>query len=102
MASQKIRVKISGYDHGLVEAALQKIIGVAQANGSKTSGPVPLPTEREVITVIRSPHKYKDSREQFETRTHKRLIDIYNPTQKLIEALTKLEMPAGVEISIKL
>ncbi|MCL2755642.1 MAG: 30S ribosomal protein S10 [Firmicutes bacterium] len=97
-----IRVKLSGYDHGLVEAALQRIVDVAVKFSASVSGPVPLPTEREIITVIRSPHKYKDSREQFEKRTHKRLVDIYNPNQKLVEALTKLEMPAGVEIKIKL
>ena len=102
MTKQKIRVKISGYDHGLVETALTRIVEVANKNGAKVSGPVPLPTKREVVTVIRSPHKYKDSREQFETRTHKRLVDIYNPNQKLVEALTRLEMPAGVEIQIKL
>jgi small subunit ribosomal protein S10 len=100
--TQKIRVKLSGYDHGLVDLAAARIIEVAVKNGSKISGPVPLPTEREIITVIRSPHKYKDSREQFESRTHKRLIDIYNPNQKVVEMLTRLEMPAGVEISIKL
>ena len=99
---QNIRVKLSGYDHSLVELALQKIVEVATKNGARVSGPVPLPTQREIVTVIRSPHKYKDSREQFETRTHKRLVDIYNPNQKLVEALTKLEMPAGVEIKIKL
>ena len=103
MASkQKIRVRLSGYDHGLVEAALKLIVQVATANGSTVGGPVPLPTRREIVTVIRSPHKYKDSREQFESRTHRRLVDISNPTQKLMEALQKLEMPAGVEINIKL
>ena len=103
MASkQKIRVKLSGYDHSLVETALQRIIQVATANGATVGGPVPLPTRREIVTVIRSPHKYKDSREQFESRTHRRLVDIMNPTQKLMEALQKLEMPAGVEINIKL
>jgi len=102
MPKNKIRVKVSGYDHSLVELAVAKIIEAATKNGSKISGPVPLPTEREIVTVIRSPHKYKDSREQFETRTHKRLIDIYNPTQKVIEVLTRLEMPAGVDIQIKL
>lgn len=102
MAKQKIRVKLLGYDHGLVEVALGRIVEVAGKNGARISGPVPLPTQREIVTVIRSPHKYKDSREQFESRTHKRLVDIYNPTQKLVEALTKLEMPAGVEIQIKL
>ena len=102
MPKQKIRVKVSGYDHSLVELAVGRIIESAVKNGSKISGPVPLPTEREVVTVIRSPHKYKDSREQFEIRTHKRLIDIYNPTQKVVEVLTRLEMPAGVDIQIKL
>ena len=100
-AKQKIRVKVSGYDHSLVESALARIIDVATKNGAKPAGPVPLPTEREVITVIRSPHKYKDSREQFESRTHKRLIDIHNPNQKLMEALQRLEMPAGVDVQIK-
>jgi small subunit ribosomal protein S10 len=102
MASNKIRVKITGYDHSLVELACARIIEAAVKNGSKISGPVPLPTEREVVTVIRSPHKHKDSREQFETRTHKRLIDIYNPNAKVVEILTRLEMPAGVDIQIKL
>ena len=102
MPKNKIRVKLSGYDHSLVELAVAKIIEAASKLGAKISGPVPLPTEREIITVIRSPHKYKDSREQFETRTHKRLIDIYNPNQKVVEVLTKLEMPAGVDIQIKL
>jgi len=98
----KIRVKLFGYDHTLVESVAQKIIAIVTQNGGVISGPVPLPTRKEIITVIRSPHKYKDSREQFELRTHKRLIDIYNSSAKLIEALTKLEMPAGVEIQIKL
>ena len=102
MAKNKIRVKISGYDHSLVELAVAKIVEVASKNGSKISGPVPLPTEREVVTVIRSPHKYKDSREQFEKRTHKRIMDIYSPNQKVVEMLTRLEMPAGVDIQIKL
>ena len=102
MAKQFVRVKLWGYDHSLVDMAVQKIREIVEKNGGKVSGPIPLPTEREVVTVIRSPHKYKDSREQFESRTHKRLLDIHNPTQKLMEALTKLEMPAGVEINIKL
>jgi len=102
MAKNKIRVKISGYDHSLVELAVAKIVDVASKNGSKISGPVPLPTEREIVTVIRSPHKYKDSREQFEKRTHKRIMDIYSPNQKVVEMLTRLEMPAGVDIQIKL
>jgi len=102
VSKSKIRVKLSGYDHSLVESALTRIVDVATKNGAKVSGPVPLPTEKEVVTVIRSPHKYKDSREQFEKRTHKRLVDLYNPNQKLVEALQRLEMPAGVEIQIKL
>lgn len=99
---QKIRVKISGYDYASVDAACGRVKEVAEKNGAKISGPVPMPTTREVVTVIRSPHKYKDSREQFEIRTHKRLIDINNPNQKVVEALTRLEMPAGVDIQIKL
>jgi len=99
---QFIRVKLWGYDHSLVDNAVTRIVEIVGKNGGKVSGPIPLPTEKEVVTVIRSPHKYKDSREQFESRTHKRLLDIHNPTQKLMEALTKLEMPAGVEINIKL
>lgn len=103
MASSKIRVTLKAYDHALIDLACQKIIGAARANGSsKISGPVPLPTQREVITVIRSPHKYKDSREQFESRTHKRLIDIHNPAQKVVDTLMKLELPAGVDIKVKL
>jgi small subunit ribosomal protein S10 len=102
MSKSKIRVKIGGYDHNLVELAVGRIIDVAAKNGAKISGPIPLPTTREVVCVIRSPHKYKDSREQFEIRTHKRLIDIYNPNGKLVELLTKLEMPAGVDVQIKL
>lgn len=99
---QKIRVKISGYDYASVDAACGRVKEVAEKNGAKIAGPVPMPTTREVVTVIRSPHKYKDSREQFEIRTHKRLIDINNPNQKVVEALTRLEMPAGVDIQIKL
>jgi len=103
MASNKMRVTLKAYDHALIDLACQKIVGAAKANGSaKISGPVPLPTQREVVTVIRSPHKYKDSREQFESRTHKRLIDIYSPTAKTVDALNKLEMPAGVDIKLKL
>ena len=101
MPKNKIRVKVAGYDHSLVELGVGRIVDVAKKNGSEISM-VPMPTTREIVTVIRSPHKYKDSREQFETRTHKRLIDIYNPNQKVVEALTRLEMPAGVDIQIKL
>ena len=102
MATQKMRIKLRAYEHTLIDEACKRIIDTAGKNGAKVSGPIPLPTDREVVTVIRSPHKYKDSREQFESKTHKRLIDIYNPTNKAIDALMKLELPAGVEINIKL
>ena len=98
MAKEKIRVKLKSYDHTLVDAAAAKVVEVAKRNGGTVSGPIPLPTDREVITILRAVHKYKDSREQFETRTHKRLVDILNPQQKTIEALMSLELPAGVEI----
>lgn len=102
MATQKMRIKLRAYEHTLIDEACKRIIDTAGKNGAKVSGPIPLPTDREVVTIIRSPHKYKDSREQFESKTHKRLIDIYNPTNKAIDALMKLELPAGVEIKIKL
>ena len=101
MAKEKIRVKLKSYDHTLVDAAAAKVVEVAKRNGSAVSGPIPLPTDREIITILRAVHKYKDSREQFETRTHKRLVDILNPQQKTVEALMSLELPAGVEIEIK-
>ncbi len=99
---QKMRIKLKAYEHSLIDQACKRIIETAGKNGAKVSGPIPLPTDREVVTVIRSPHKDKDSREQFESKTHKRLIYIYNPTNKAIDALTKLELPAGVEIKISL
>ena len=99
---QKMRIKLKAYEHSLIDQACKRIIETAGKNGAKVSGPIPLPTDREVVTVIRSPHKYKDSREQFESKTHKRLIYIYNPTNKAVDALTKLELPAGVEIKISL
>ncbi len=99
---QKMRIKLNAYEHTLIDQACKRIIETADKNGAKVSGPIPLPTEKEVVTVIRSPHKDKDSREQFESKTHKRLIYIYNPTNKAIDALTKLELPAGVEIKISL
>ena len=102
MATQKMRIKLRAYEHTLIDEACKRIIDTAGKNGAKVSGPIPLPTDREVVTVIRSPHKYKDSREQFESKTHKRLIDIYNPTSKVVDSLMKLELPAGVEINIKL
>lgn len=98
----KIRIRLKGYDHNLVDQAAEKIVDTAKRTGAQVSGPIPLPTEKEVVTILRAVHKYKDSREQFERRTHKRLIDIMNPTQKTVEALMNLELPAGVEIDIKL
>ena len=102
MAGQKIRIKLAAYDHELVDLAAQRIVDTMSKSGAKISGPIPLPTEKEVVTILRSPHKYKDSREQFEMRTHKRLIDILRPSNKTVEALMGLELPAGVEIEIKL
>ena len=102
MASQVMRITLKAYEHQLVDAAAKKIIDTAKKNGSEVSGPVPLPTKKEVVTILRAVHKYKDSREQFEQRTHKRLIDIIAPTQETIAALQKLEMPAGVYINIKM
>jgi len=102
MASEKIRVRLKSYDHTLVDAAAAKIVDVAKRNGAAVSGPIPLPTEKEIITILRAVHKYKDSREQFELKTHKRLIDILNPGQKVADALMNVELPAGVEIDVKL
>ena len=99
---EKIRVRLTSYDHTLIDTAAEKIVDVAKRNGATVSGPVPLPTKKEVITILRAVHKYKDSREQFERRTHKRLIDITNSSPKTVEALMGLELPAGVEIEIKL
>ena len=99
---EKIRVRLKSYDHFLIDQAAEKIVETAKRNGAKVSGPIPLPTDKEIVTILRAVHKYKDSREQFEFRTHKRLIDILNPSQKAIEALMSLELPAGVEIEIKL
>ncbi|MBQ0110600.1 MAG: 30S ribosomal protein S10 [Oscillospiraceae bacterium] len=97
----KMRVRIKGYDHALVDQAAEKIVETARRNGARVSGPVPLLTEKEVVTILRAVHKYKDSREQFETRTHKRLIDVLRPSNKAVEALSNLELPAGVQIEIK-
>ena len=99
---EKLRVRLKSYDHVLIDTAAKKIVEIAQRNGAEYSGPIPLPTEREIITILRSVHVNKDSREQFEYRTHKRLIDITNSTPKTVEALMGLELPAGVEIEIKL
>lgn len=97
---RKMRVKIKGYDHEVVDMSAQKIVEMVKRYGVKVSGPVPLPTHREVITILRSVHKHKDSREQFEMRTHKRLIDIIKPSQEAVKALSSLELPAGVDIEI--
>lgn len=96
----KIRISLKAYDHQLVDQAAQKIVDTAVRNGSAVSGPIPMPTQKEVVTILRAVHKYKDSREQFEQRTHKRIIDIINPTKKTLEALSKLELPAGVDIQV--
>lgn len=100
--NEKIRIKIKGYEHATVDAASAKIVETAKRNGARVSGPIPLPTDKEVVTILRAVHKYKDSREQFETRTHKRLIDIIRPTEKTVAALQKLEIPAGVEIVMEM
>ena len=98
----KIRIRLKGYDHSVVDQAEEKIGETAKRAGAQVSGPIPLPTEKEVVTILRAVHKYKDSREQFEQRTHKRLIDILRPSNKTVEALTNLELPAGVDVEIKL
>jgi len=104
MANQKnvMRITLKAYDHQLIDASAAKIVETAKKTGSKVSGPVPLPTKKEIVTIIRAVHKYKDSREQFEQRTHKRLIDVIEPTQKTVDALSRLEIPAGVHIVIKM
>ena len=102
MASQKIRIKLKAYDHDLIDKSAARIVETAKKSGTKVSGPIPLPTEKEVVTILRAVHKYKDSREQFELRTHKRLIDIYSPSSKTVDSLMKLDLPAGVDIQIKL
>ncbi|MBE6903265.1 MAG: 30S ribosomal protein S10 [Ruminococcaceae bacterium] len=99
---EKMRIRLKGYDHTLVDIAAEKIVETAKRSGSKVSGPIPLPTEKEIVTILRAVHKYKDSREQFEMRTHKRLIDIFKPSAKTKEALMSLELPAGVEFEVKL
>ncbi len=99
---EKIRIRLKGYDHNLVDKAAEKIVETAKRTGAQVSGPIPLPTEKEIVTVLRAVHKDKDSREQFEQHTHKRLIDIQRPSNKTVEALTGLELPAGVDFEIKL
>ena len=102
MANQKIRITLKAYDHQLIDQSAKKIIETATKTGAEVSGPVPLPTKKEVVTILRAVHKYKDSREQFEQRTHKRLIDVLSSSQKTMDALSKLDLPAGVDISLKL
>ena len=101
-ANEKINVRVKGYDHTLVDAAAAKVVEAAKASGAEVSGPIPLPTEKQVVTILRAVHMYKDSREQFEQRTHKRLIVIKKPSQKVAEALMKVELPSGVDIEVKL
>ena len=100
--NEKIRIKIKGYEHAVVDAAAAKIVDAAKRSGARVSGPIPLPTDKEVVTILRAVHKYKDSREQFEQRTHKRLIEIIKPSKKVADAIMSLELPAGVEIEVKL
>ncbi len=101
-ANQKIRIRLKAFDHQILDESAERIVDTAKRTGASVSGPIPLPTDKEIVTILRSPHKYKDSREHFEIRTHKRLIDILAPNAKTVEALMKLEMPAGVNIEIKL
>ena len=100
--SKKMRIRLKAYDHEVLEVAAAKIVEVAKKTGSEVSGPIPLPTRKEIITILRSPHKHKDSREQFEMRTHKRVIDVLAPNQATVDALMSIDMPAGVDIEVKL
>ena len=102
MSKQKIRIRLKAFDHTILDQSVEKIVETAKSTGAKVVGPVPLPTEKDVVTILRAVHKYKDSREQFEIRTHKRLIDIVNPSPKTVDALMRLNLPAGVDIEIKL
>ena len=102
MSKQKIRIRLKAFDHTILDQSAEKIVETAKSTGAKVVGPVPLPTEKDVITILRAVHKYKDSREQFEVRTHKRLIDITSPTPKTVDSLMRLDLPAGVDIEIKL
>ncbi len=101
-AMERIRIRLKSYDHTLIDQAAAKIVDTAKRNGATVSGPIPLPTEKEIVTILRAVHKYKDSREQFEMRTHKRLIDVIKPSKQAIDAITSLELPAGVEIEVKI
>ena len=100
MAKEMIRIRLKAYDHQVIDQSAEKIVETAKRTGASVSGPIPLPTKKEIVTILRATHKYKDSREQFERRTHKRLIDVIRPTQKTQEALQKLEIPAGVDVVI--
>ena len=102
MATQKIRIKLKSYEHTLIDQSAERIVETAKRTGARVSGPIPLPTEKEIVTILRATQKYKDRREQFERRTHKRLIDIMNASAKTVDAMSKLELPAGVEIEMKL
>ena len=102
MAKEMIRIRLKAYDHQVIDQSAEKIVETAKRTGATVSGPIPLPTKKEIVTILRAVHKYKDSREQFETRTHKRLIDILKPSNKTVEALMSLQLPAGVDIEIKL
>ena len=101
MSKQKIRIRLKAFDHTILDQSAEKIVETAKSTGAKVAGPVPLPTEKDVVTILRAVHKYKDSREQFEMRTHKRLIDIKNPSKETIDALAHLDLPSGVDIEIK-
>lgn len=100
MAKQKLRIKLKSYDYQLLDQSAQKIVDTARRTGSQVSGPIPLPTEKEVVTILRAVHKYKDAREQFELRTHKRLIDVIMPSKATVNALMKLDIPAGIDIEM--
>lgn len=102
MANNKIRIRLKSFDHKILDASAKKIVAAAKKSGAQVVGPVPLPTEKEIYTILRAVHKYKYSREQFEIRTHKRLIDVVNPTPETVDVLTRLELPSGVDIEIKL
>ena len=102
VGNEKIRIRLKAYDHVVLDQSAEKIVETAKRTGAKVSGPIPLPTQKEVVTILRCPHKYKDAREQFEMRTHKRVIDILYPTQKTVDNLMKLDLPAGVDIEMKL
>ena len=101
MATNKLRIRLKSYDHRILDLAAKKIVETVKKNGGTVNGPIPLPTEKEIFTILRSPHVNKDSREQFERRTHKRLIDIVNPNQKTIDSLSLIELPSGVDIIVK-